>query len=166
MLEVYTSMAPMRARYTAGKLPKAFKILPALANWQDVLWLTRPDEWSPHAVFAATRMFASNLDVARAQLFYKDVLYERVRDDIAQHGRLNYHLYAALKKALFKPQPWIKAILLPLARANCTLREAVIVGSVVAKVSIPPQHGAVALLKVWRPALSLSLSLSFSLSRG
>ena len=59
-------MAPMLARYTAGKLPKAFKILPALANWQDVLWLTRPDEWSPHAVFAATRMFASSRDPADA----------------------------------------------------------------------------------------------------
>ena len=62
------------------------------------------------------------------------MLYERVRDDIGENGKLNYHLYAALKKALFKPQPWIKAILLPLARDNCTLREAVIIGSVVAKV--------------------------------
>ena len=62
------------------------------------------------------------------------MLYERVRDDIGENGKLNYHLYAALKKALFKPQPWVKAILLPLARDNCTLREAVIIGSVVAKV--------------------------------
>ena len=38
----------MLKTYTAGKLPKAFKILPALANWEEVVYLTRPDEWTPH----------------------------------------------------------------------------------------------------------------------
>lgn len=34
-----------------GKIPKAFKIIPNLRNWEEVLWLTDPDEWSPHAMF-------------------------------------------------------------------------------------------------------------------
>lgn len=38
----------MLRTYTAGKLPKAFKILPALANWEEVVYLTRPDDWTPH----------------------------------------------------------------------------------------------------------------------
>ena len=54
-------------RYKSGKLPKAFKMLPGLTGWEDYLYLTRPEEWSPHAVYAATRIFASNLNAAMAQ---------------------------------------------------------------------------------------------------
>jgi essential nuclear protein 1 len=38
-------------RYTVGKVPKAFKIIPNLKNWEDVLWLTNPEGWSPHAMY-------------------------------------------------------------------------------------------------------------------
>ena len=44
----YNTTGKMLRTYTAGKLPKAFKILPALANWEEVVYLTRPDEWTPH----------------------------------------------------------------------------------------------------------------------
>jgi essential nuclear protein 1 len=54
-------------RYKSGKLPKAFKMLPGLSSWEDYLYLTRPEEWSPHAVYAATRIFASNLNASMAQ---------------------------------------------------------------------------------------------------
>lgn len=43
-----------------------------------------------------------------AQRFYNLVLLPRVRDDIAEYKRLNFHLYMALKKALFKPGAWFK----------------------------------------------------------
>lgn len=43
-----------------------------------------------------------------AQRFYNLVLLPRVRDDIAEYKRLNFHLYSALKKALFKPGAWFK----------------------------------------------------------
>jgi len=54
--------------------------------------------------------------------------------------------YESLKKALFKPAAWFRGILLPLAQENCTLREATIVGSVLAKVSVPVEHAAAALI--------------------
>ena len=54
-------------RYKSGKLPKVFKLLPGLTNWEDLLYITRPEEWSAHAVYAATRIFASNLSAAMAQ---------------------------------------------------------------------------------------------------
>lgn len=38
-------------RYSVGKIPKAFKIIPNLKNWEDVLYLTDPDSWSPHAMY-------------------------------------------------------------------------------------------------------------------
>lgn len=54
-------------RYKSGKLPKVFKLLPGLTNWEDLLFITRPEEWSANAVYAATRVFASNLSAAMAQ---------------------------------------------------------------------------------------------------
>lgn len=54
----------------------------------------------------------------------------------------------ALKKALYKPAAFFKGILVPLCEDGCSLREAVIIGSVLAKVSIPMLHSAAALLKL------------------
>jgi hypothetical protein len=65
----------MLKTYKSGKLPKALKMLPHLKNWEEVLWLTRPDEWSPSATFACTRIFASNLNVKMAQVDLYDNAY-------------------------------------------------------------------------------------------
>ena len=135
---------------TSGKLPKAFKVVPSLHNWEEVLYLTRPDRWTPQAMYAATRIFASNLNPKMAQRFYNLVLLDSVRADIHANRKLNYHYYVALKKAVYKPAAFFKGILLPLCAdgSNCTLREAVIVSSVLQKVSIPVHHSAVALHKL------------------
>ncbi|KAL8445136.1 hypothetical protein Emed_005831 [Eimeria media] len=161
VVEVYTAMAPFLARYRSGKMPKAFKIIPRLHAWEEVLVLTNPPMWSKQALREATRIFCSNLREAMAQRFLCTVLLPAVRDDIAENKKLNYHLYMALKKALFKPGAFFKGIYLPLAIDGCTIREAVIVGSVVAKVSIPVLHGAAALCRLaavtpeeWVPTVS------------
>ena len=62
----------------------------------------------------ATRIFVSNLKGNMAQRFFNLVLLDHVRDDIQNSKKLNYHLYMALKKALFKPAAFFKGILLPL----------------------------------------------------
>ena len=56
----------------------------------------------------------------------------------------------SLKKAVYKPAAFFKGILLPLCSesAYCTLREAIIIASVLQKVSIPVQHSAVAIHKL------------------
>jgi len=146
--EVYTDIGKILARYTAGKLPKAFKVIPSLANWEGVLYLTRPDQWTPQAMFAATRIFASNLNPKMAQRFYNLVLLDAVRADIVETQKLNYHYYRCLKKAVYKPAAFFKGILLPLCKSQCTLREAAIVASVLQRVSIPVHHSAVAIHKL------------------
>ena len=149
VLQVYRKVGDFLKRYTTGKFPKAFKIIPALSNWEEVLWLTRPDTWSPHAMFQATRLFASNLNEHMAQRFYVLVLLPRVRDDIQEHKRLHHALYQALRKATFKPGAWFKGILLPLCESKtCTLREAVVLSSVLAKTSVPALHSAAVLMKL------------------
>uniref|UniRef100_A0A3B3VM21 Bystin-like n=1 Tax=Poecilia latipinna TaxID=48699 RepID=A0A3B3VM21_9TELE len=134
IIEVYKGVSKVLSRYRSGKLPKAFKIIPALSNWEQVLYLTDPESWTAAAMYQATRIFSSNLKERMAQRFYNLVLLPRVRDDIAEYKRLNFHLYSALKKALFKPGAWFKGILIPLCESGtCTLREAIIIGSILTK---------------------------------
>lgn len=100
-------------------------------------------------MYQATRLFASNLNARMAQRFYSLVLLPRVRDDIAEHKRLHFALYQALRKATFKPAAFYKGILIPLcASRTCTLREAVVLSSVLTRGSIPMLHSAAALLKL------------------
>ena len=58
VVAVYTDIGKVLSRYTAGKLPKAFKVIPSLTEWEEILYLTRPDKWTPQAMFAATKIFA------------------------------------------------------------------------------------------------------------
>lgn len=149
VVRMYTQIKNVLQKYRSGKLPKAFKILPSLNNWEHILYITEPDMWSAAAVYQATRIFASNLNAKMAQRFYNLVLLPRIRDDITEYKRLNFHLYMALRKALFKPAAFFKGVLLPLCESsNCSLREAIIIGSVLAKNSIPMLHSAAALLKL------------------
>ncbi|KAI5694278.1 hypothetical protein M8J76_014894 [Diaphorina citri] len=147
--QMYEGVRDVLSKYRSGKLPKAFKIVPKLRNWEQILYVTDPSKWSAASMYQATRIFASNLKDNMAQRFYNLVLLPRVRDDITEYKRLNFHLYQALRKALYKPGAFMKGILLPLCESGtCTLREAIIIGSVVAKNSIPMLHSAAALLKI------------------
>nr|XP_006628544.1 PREDICTED: bystin [Lepisosteus oculatus] len=149
VIEVYKGVKEVLSKYRSGKLPKAFKIVPALSNWEQVLYITEPETWTAAAMYQATRIFSSNLKERMAQRFYNLVLLPRIRDDIAEYKRLNFHLYSALKKALFKPGAWFKGILIPLCESGtCTLREAIIVGSIITKCSIPVLHSSAAMLKL------------------
>ena len=93
------------------------------------------------------------------------MLLPRVRDDLAEYKRLNFHLFMALKKAIFKPAAFFKGILLPICEVrnmivqhwqahggwqagDCSLRDAVILSSVLARTSIPVLHSSAALLKI------------------
>ena len=149
VVAVFKGVGQILSKYRSGKLPKAFKVIPSLVDWEEALYLTEPTKWSASAMFQATRIFTSNLSTPKAQYFFNLVLLPRVRDDISEFKRLNFHLYMALKKALFKPAAFFKGILLPLCESGtCTLREALIVSSVLAKCSIPMLHSSAALLKI------------------
>jgi essential nuclear protein 1 len=53
-------------------------------------------------------MFVSNLNARLAQRFLALVLLPRVRRDIAEHKRLHFALFQALKKATYKPGAFYK----------------------------------------------------------
>ncbi|KAN0021727.1 hypothetical protein ACTFIU_003871 [Dictyostelium citrinum] len=149
VIDVYTKVGKLLETYTSGKIPRAFRILPNFTNWEDLLYLTRPDKWTPHSIRVATKLFCMSTNSKITQRFLSIVVLPRVRDNIAEYKKLNYHLYMALKKSLYRPAAFYKAILLPLAESgDCTLLEAKIIGSVVCKVSIPVLHSSVALMKL------------------
>ncbi|KZV85656.1 Bystin-domain-containing protein, partial [Exidia glandulosa HHB12029] len=146
VVEAYTRIGHLLASYRSGPLPKLFKLLPSMPQWARLLALTEPTRWSPHATRAATRVFVSNLKPAAARVFLEGVLLPAVRADMREHqGRLNVHLYEALKKAIYKPAAFFKGVLFPLAEGGCTLKEAAVLSSVLARVSIPVMHSAAAL---------------------
>jgi len=111
------------SRYTSGKIPKAFKRIPSLECWAEVLQLTEPENWSPNAVYQATRLFSSNMNTKNAERFYEAILLPRVRNDIRQNKRLHFALYQSLKKSLYKPAAFNKGILLPLCRVIVLFRD-------------------------------------------
>lgn len=135
------------SRYKSGKLPKPFKVLPTLPfpTIQTLIPITRPEAWTPHAVYAATRLFVSGTP-AVAQYYISEVLLESVRDEIAETRKLNVHLFNSLKKALYKPAAFFKGLLFPLVSSGtCTLREAHIISSVLKQNKVPLLHSAAAL---------------------
>ncbi|GAB7345569.1 hypothetical protein MBLNU457_3876t1 [Dothideomycetes sp. NU457] len=148
VVDVYSQVGLILSRYKSGKLPKPFKILPTLPQWDILLDITQPDKWTPHACYEATRLFTSSRP-AVAQAFLHDILLPTVRSDIYETKKLNVHLYKALKKALYKPAAFFKGFLFPLIESGtCTLREAHIISSVLQRVSIPVLHSAAALYRL------------------
>ena len=62
VVAAYKSLGSVLRQYKSGKMPKIFKIIPQIANWEEVLWLTKPEQWSPQTGFEATKIFCSNLN--------------------------------------------------------------------------------------------------------
>lgn len=148
VVTVYTQVGQVLSKWTSGKVPKAFKIIPALKNWEEILFLTSPERWSANSMYAATKLFASNLNPKLAQRFFNLVLLPAVREDIGRNKRLNFHYFMALKKSVFKPAAFFKGILLPLVQDGCTAREAIVIASLLSKVSLPVEHAGVAIIKL------------------
>jgi len=149
VVQMFKDIGGVLTRYRSGKIPKAFKVIPNMVNWEQILFLTNPDKWSAAAMYQATRLFASNLNPKMCQRFYNLILLPRLRDDIDEYKKLNFQLYQALLKSLYKPAAFFKGILLPLIESGtCTLREATIFGSVLIKSSLPMLHSAAAMLKI------------------
>jgi essential nuclear protein 1 len=117
------------SRYKSGPLPRALKILPSLPHWAQLLALTQPPAWTPHATYACTKIFVSNLKPTEVQVFLEGILLEKVRDNMmdgesrksGKGGKLDVQLYEALKKGLYKPAAWFKGILFPLCEVSSSI---------------------------------------------
>lgn len=116
------------SRYKSGPLPKPFKIVPSLPAWARMLALTHPENWSPQACHAATRIFVSQMKPNQARVFLEGVLLDAIREDIRltkegqrkqkNNRKLNVHYYESLKRALYKPAAFFKGIVFPLLQVS------------------------------------------------
>ncbi|CAK7233597.1 snoRNA-binding rRNA-processing protein [Sporothrix bragantina] len=145
VVEVYTKCGILLSRWTSGKLPKPLKILPTVPQWETLLEIANPEEWSPNACYEMTKIFVSaKAEVGRR--FMEMVILDRVRDDIRETKKLNVHLFAALKKSLFRPAAFFKGFLFPLVLSGTTtLREAQIISAALVRTSIPVLHSSAAI---------------------
>lgn len=145
--ETFEKVGQILSRYKSGPLPKPFKVLPSLPQWPDLLAISQPENWTPHAIYRATKIFIS-ANTATGQYFVETVLLDRVREEISETKKLNVHLYNALKACFYRPAAFFKGFLFPLVESGCTLKEANIVSSVLAKIKVPVLHSAAALLRL------------------
>jgi essential nuclear protein 1 len=89
-------------------------MLGLIDDWERLVELTRPLQWSAQAMHAVTKALASSLNTEKAAIFYERWLLPAVRQDISTNKKLQYHFYEALKHAVLKANAWIKGILFPL----------------------------------------------------
>jgi essential nuclear protein 1 len=144
--KAYKKLGTLLTDYSGGSLPKAFTIVPKLTNWQDILAIMNPSKWSNATFVAAVRIFSNS---PHALQFYNLVLLPKIRNQIIEDKKLQFHVYFALKKSLWKPEAFFKGLIIPLCESGtCTTREAIIISSVIAKAHIPVLHSAAALLKL------------------
>ena len=149
LVQIYTQIGVVMSKFRSTKFPKAFKYIPQLKNWEEALFLTNPDKWTAASVMMATKDFAHAMPEPMAQRYYNLVLLPRVRDEIACFKKLNFHIYEAIMKSVFKPMAFFRGFLLPLAASgNCTLKEATIICSVLREKSIPDKHAWAGMLKI------------------
>lgn len=148
IIKAYSIIQQILTTWTHGKLPKLFKILPSLKNWQDILYVLQPETWTPHVIYEATKLFVSNLGPKEAAKFLNIVLLPKFLQEVEDREKhdVSYHTYRAMRKALYKPAAFFKGFLFPLLeQENCNSREALLVGSVLSKISIPVLHSSAAL---------------------
>lgn len=116
------------SRYKSGPLPKPFKIIPSLPAWARMLALTHPENWTPQACHAATRIFVSQMKPPQARVYLEGVLLDAIREDIRltkdgarkhkNNRKLNVHYYECMKRALYKPAAFFKGIVFPLLQVS------------------------------------------------
>uniref|UniRef100_A0A0A9XXB3 Bystin n=1 Tax=Lygus hesperus TaxID=30085 RepID=A0A0A9XXB3_LYGHE len=84
-----------------------------------------------------------------AQRFYAAFLLPIVHERLREEHKLHPALYHAVRKALFRPVAFFKGFLLPLvADEECTLREALVIASVLQRCHLPQVPTAVTMVKI------------------
>lgn len=159
---VFKAIGMILKRYTVGPLPKAFRLLPLLERWQELILLTDPAEWSPCTILAATRIFTKTTTTNDniAQAFFQSILLPLFRAQVRREdtARLHSMYYRAIRLATYRPAAFFRGFLFPLACSTgnddedefgaCTLREATIVASMMKIASFPARHAAVAIITI------------------
>jgi len=159
VVQMFKEIGEYMSHYRSGKIPKAFKSIPSLLNWEQVIEITCPEKWTAAAMLHATRLFSAIASSKACERFYRYYLLPRVLDDIMEYRKLNVHLFAAVKKAVYKPAAFIKGFLLPLCASDTfSLNVAHVIRGVLNSVSLPVFHAAAGIIKISQLPISSPVS--------
>ena len=86
-------------KFRSGKLPRSFQVIPLMENWESLLKITNPNDWTPHAFFEAVKIFTSQSESNRTVKFFSNYLLPRILNDIQRDKTLNYHLFRFFDKS-------------------------------------------------------------------
>ena len=70
VIDAYKIVGEILKKYTSGKLPKAFNILSSTEDWEDLINITEPYNWTPQAMYEATIQFSSS-EILVSNIFYE-----------------------------------------------------------------------------------------------
>jgi len=135
--EEFSNLALVLRRYKCGKLPKLLKVVPRIKEWEMCLSKTGYRKWTPQALLEITKVFAATAKAPQAQRFYNLFLLPAVLSEISKKGKIHVCTYKSLMKAAFRNKAWVKGILLPVAYDGCSYKDAMVIGSVISKLSFP-----------------------------
>ena len=60
VIDAYKLVGEILKKYTSGKLPKAFNILSSTEDWEDLINITEPYNWTPQTMYESTIQFSSS----------------------------------------------------------------------------------------------------------
>jgi len=139
MVRLLKRTGSMLKIYRSGKIPKSIKIISVLKNFEEIIWFTRPDTWSPHALYAVTKLFLKNLRPLQLERFLTMVFIPRLQENIFQKNKkVSVHIFMTLKMISKFPKIFFSLIILPTTESlNFTTREAILFSILISKISVP-----------------------------
>lgn len=69
------------------------QIIPGLQEWEELLILTQPEEWSGHSYYEMTKIFVSKTESEKTLIFFQKFLLEKCLKNIKKNKELDCHLY-------------------------------------------------------------------------
>ncbi|AFP65245.1 bystin-like protein (nucleomorph) [Chroomonas mesostigmatica CCMP1168] len=124
--------------YRSGKSPKIIKIISVLKNFEEIIWFTRPDQWSFQALYTITRLYFGSLNDEQLDRFFGLVLVPRIQEGILKKKKICYHLYLTINFSSSRPKLFFSSIIIPLcASKTSSEKEAIIFGFIISKRSFP-----------------------------
>jgi essential nuclear protein 1 len=141
--------------YKSGKMPKIIKLMPSLKNFEEIIWLTRPDIWSDQAIFSVTHSFISKLDKNQMGRFFSLVLAPRFQETIFNSNRYSIHIQKTMKMSTRFPSVFFSSVFLPMCESkNCSLKEGAVLGMILSNYHFNPSSILSVLIRLLKPPVT------------
>ncbi|OHS97651.1 Bystin [Tritrichomonas foetus] len=149
--EVYTQLGSVLKIYKSGKLPKAVNVVASqkIPDWEDLLELSNPMNWSLNAVQAVTLLFAQSASDKRLTTYIRHFLLDYIQELLERSKKLPKQIWNALMAAARRPPCFINGMLIPLSmEPQVSMKEARVISAIVTKVKLPRDHMNAFIIKI------------------